>query len=383
MMLKQTSVTLVVLNNFKNDSRVLKEAQTLKNKGYCVKVVALHEEPLLEYDSVSGIFTHRIIIKTKSWSKRKIVQVIKYIEFMFKFIKKYKNSDIIHCNDLDTLPIGVFIKLFFNKKVKIVYDAHEFEINQKPYQSKISIKLLYFLEKFLIKYADACFTVGVSIANEYCRTYHIKPTVLYNAPRLIAPKKTNFFREKFCIDKKSIIMLYQGGLSRGRGLELLLDAFMVRKDDKVVIIFMGYGELEGYIKDLAAKCGNIFYHEAVPSNELLDYTSAADIATVSYVNNNCLNYYYCMPNKFFEYTMAGLPVLVSNLKDLSENVKKYNLGVVVDEDTPYGINNAIDKLLQMDFEVLKANALKFAKENSWEIQEKKMLAVYEELKNGC
>ena len=90
-----------------------------------------------------------------------------------------------------------------------------------------------------------------------------------------------------------------------------------------------------------------------------------------------------MPNKFFEYTMAGLPVLVSNLKDLSENVKKYNLGVVVDEDTPYGINNAIDKLLQMDFEVLKANALKFAKENSWEIQEKKMIAVYEELKNGC
>ena len=56
---------------------------------------------------------------------------------------------------------------------------------------------------------------------------------------------------------------------------------------------------------------------------------------------------------------------------------------MVDEDTPYGINKAIDELLQIDFEVLRANALKFAKENSWEIQERKMIAVYEELKNGC
>lgn len=383
MMLKQTSVTLVVLNNFKNDSRVLKEAQTLKNKGYCVKVVALHEEPLLEFDNVSNISIHRIRLKTRNWSKHKIIQIIKYMEFLYKFIKEYKKSDILHCNDLDTLPIGILIKIFFNKKVKIVYDAHEFEINQKPHQSKLSIKLLYFLEKFLIKYADACFTVSESIADEYYKMYAVKPTILYNSPKFIKPKKTDIFREKFSIKQSSTIMLYQGGLSRGRGLELLLDAFKIRKDNIVVIVFMGYGELEGYINDLTAKSGNIFYHEAVSPNELLDYTSAADIATVSYVNNNCLNYYYCMPNKFFEYTMAGLPVLVSNLKDLSENVKKYNLGVVVDEDTPCGINNAIDKLLQMDFEVLKANALKFAKENSWEIQEKKMIAVYEELKNGC
>ena len=383
MMLKQISVTLVVLNNFKNDSRVLKEAQTLKNKGYCVKVVALHEEPLLEFDNVSNISIHRIRLKTRNWSKHKIIQIIKYMEFLYKFIKEYKKSDILHCNDLDTLPIGILIKIFFNKKVKIVYDVHEFEINQKPHQSKLSIKLLYFLEKFLIKYADACFTVSESIADEYYKMYAVKPTILYNSPKFIKPKKTDIFREKFSIKQSSTIMLYQGGLSRGRGLELLLDAFKIRKDNIVVIVFMGYGELEGYIKDFAAKSGNIFYHEAVSPNELLDYTSAADIATVSYVNNGCLNYYYCMPNKFFEYTMAGLPVLVSNLKDLSESVKKYNLGVVVNEDTPCGINNAIDKLLQMDFEVLKANVLKFAKENSWEIQEKKMIAVYEELKNGC
>ena len=88
MMFKQnSSVTLVVLNNFKNDSRVLKEAQTLQSNGYNVKVVALHEEPLLEFDNISNISIHRIRLKTRNWSKHKIIQIIKYMEFLYKFIK--------------------------------------------------------------------------------------------------------------------------------------------------------------------------------------------------------------------------------------------------------------------------------------------------------
>jgi len=39
-------IASIVLNNFKNDSRVLKENISLQNAGYLVKVVALHEEGL-------------------------------------------------------------------------------------------------------------------------------------------------------------------------------------------------------------------------------------------------------------------------------------------------------------------------------------------------
>lgn len=127
--------------------------------------------------------------------------------------------------------------------------------------------------------------------------YAVKPTILYNSPKFIKPKKQIFLERNFSIKQSSIIMLYQGGLSRGRGLELLLDAFKIRKDDIVVIVFMGYGELEETIKDYANKYSNIFYHVAVSPNELLDYTSSA-AAAVSYIYNSCLNYYYCMPNKF-------------------------------------------------------------------------------------
>uniref|UniRef100_UPI002B2442DE glycosyltransferase n=1 Tax=Aliarcobacter butzleri TaxID=28197 RepID=UPI002B2442DE len=125
----KNNIISLVLNNFKNDSRVLKENISLQKAGHKVKVVALYEEPLKEYENVQNIPVHRIKLKTRSWSKHKLIQLLKYFEFIYKVVKQYKNSSIIHCNDLNTLPIGVIIKKFFNKDTKIVYDAHEYEIN--------------------------------------------------------------------------------------------------------------------------------------------------------------------------------------------------------------------------------------------------------------
>ncbi|RAZ51791.1 glycosyltransferase [Campylobacter hyointestinalis] len=377
------NVILIVLNNFKNDSRVLKESISLKKNGYNVRVVALHEELLFEFDNINGIDVHRVKLKSKKWSKNKFIQVFKYIEFTYKVIKLYRKNNIFHCNDLNALPIGVLIKLFFNKKAKVVYDAHEFEINQLPFQSKLSIKINYFLEKALIKYTDICFTVSESISNEYNKLYGIKPTVLFNAPSFKEPIKTDKFRDTLPIKKDSIIMLYQGGFMKGRGLEMWLEAFKRRKDDKVVMVFMGYGELEEDIKKAVKSTSNIFYHPAVSPDVLLDYTAAANVAAVPYIYNSCLNYYYCMPNKLFEYTMVGLPVIVSNLKDMGYVVKKYKLGVVVNNDTIDAINLAIDELLGMDMANLRCNALKFAKEYCWENQEIKMINEYKKLDHKC
>ncbi len=77
---KSKRILSIVLNNFKNDSRVLKENISLQNGGYDVKVVALHEEPLKEFDEVQNIPIHRVKLKSRSWSKNKVIQLIKYFE---------------------------------------------------------------------------------------------------------------------------------------------------------------------------------------------------------------------------------------------------------------------------------------------------------------
>ena len=152
-MQKNINVVVFVLNNFMNDSRVLKEAITLHKNGCHVTVVALHEEPLAEHEIINDIKIHRISLRSRLWPKYRLVQIFKYLEFVYRSIKKYRKADIFHCNDLNTLPIGVIIKCLFNRKTKIVYDAHEYETETNGLHG-IEKDIKIWLECVLIKYAD-------------------------------------------------------------------------------------------------------------------------------------------------------------------------------------------------------------------------------------
>jgi glycosyltransferase involved in cell wall biosynthesis len=372
-------VISIVLNNFKNDSRVLKENISLQKAGYEVQVVALHEEPLKEYEEIQNISVHRVKLKTRKWSKKKIVQLIKYFEFIYKVVREYKNSDVIHCNDLNTLPIGVIIKKFFNKSVKIVYDAHEYEINDKPYENKISIKIKYLLEKYLIKYADKIITVSNSIAEEYVKLYGIeKPAIVLNTPLYKEIERKDLFRKKLRIEEDKTIFLYQGSLSEGRGIEILLEAFKTIENNKAVIVFMGYGPLEELIKEYSKKYENIYFHPAVAHDVLLDYTSSADFG-VSIIEDLCLSYRYCLPNKLFEYLMAEVPVIVSNLYEMKKLVEINNIGLVLEKNTADEFKKIIKKVLKLNKVEIKKSIKKIKSIYNWEKQEKILINVYKDL----
>jgi glycosyltransferase involved in cell wall biosynthesis len=305
------------------------------------------------------------------------VQLIKYLEFIYRVIKKYRKTDILHCNDLNTLPAGVFAKMF-NRKLKLVYDSHEYAINDTPYESKISIWLKYFIERILIQFADKVITVSNSIANEYKRLYNIpKPSLILNCPRYHEQQKKDIFRNEFNIRSDQNIFLYQGGLSHGRGIEILLETFKIIDDDNSVIVFMGYGPLEGLIKESSKEYENIYFHPAVPPDELLDFTSSADFGILFY-ENNCLNHYYCSPNKMFEYLMAGIPVLVSNLYEMKNLVEQYQIGIVATSNSVKGFTKSIEESLNQDYLRIVENVEKSRKLFCWEEQEKVLLDVYKE-----
>ncbi len=134
-------------------------------------------------------------------------------------------------------------------------------------------------------------------------------------------------------------------------------------------------KLEKQILDLSTKQKNIYHVQSVPMNELLSYTSSASIG-VCLTIDNCLNHKYSLPNKFFEYAMAGLPMLVSDLPEMRKLVEKYNCGVICESVTPVGIAKGLRKLLQQDLKKLGNNARKMAEAHSWEVQEKKLLTLY-------
>lgn len=374
-------VISIVMNNFKNDTRVLKEAITLKNNNFDVRVLALHDAKsnLKEYDNVSNIDVHRIILKTKNLPKSLFYQIIKYVEFFCKAVRECRKADIIHCNDLQPLPVAVITKLFSFGTTKVVYDAHEYETEVKGLIG-IRKSLAKFLERVLIKFVDKIITVNDSIAEKYVEMYGInKPYIVLNAPnKLACVERNDIFREKFNISEEHKIFLYQGGFSKGRGIEILLETFADINIKNVCIVFMGYGELEEKIKEYAGKYKNIFYHEAVEPRVLLSYTVSADYG-ISLIENVCLNYYYCLPNKFFEYSMAGLPVLCSDFPVMKSFIQKFNSGTFAIPNDISNIISGIKNIMKKDYKVLSQNSRNMALANSWEEQEKVLINLYKDL----
>jgi len=293
------------------------------------------------------------------------------------FVKECKDSDIIHCNDLYTLPMGVIVKKFYNKNVKIVYDAHEYEteVNGLTGNKKRFRKIM---ERSLIRYADKVICVSDAIALEYQRLYKIKkPSLVLNTPEYQKIEKKNFFREKLGISDEQTIFLYQGGLSKGRGIEILLDAFK-ELDKDTVIVFMGYGPLEELVIEASDKYANIYFHEAVSSKVLLGFTSSADFGILFY-ENNCLNHYYCSPNKMFEYLMAEIPVIASNLYEMKRLVENNNIGAVAKDNSIEGLKEAMREATKLDKKELQNNINKVKTIYNWEEQEKILLEVYSDL----
>ena len=373
----------ISLTEFRNESRVLKETKSILSHGIANKVyiAALYSDGLLENEIYeSDIEIKRFNLSSRKLSRRLSVQLIKYLEFILRIIFFYrdKNIKIINIHSIALLPVGVLLKYLYG--AKLVYDTHELETETNGLRG-LRKKLSKILEKVLIKKVDKVFVVSENIADWYRSTYNIeRPTVIMNTPKWFHQKKTNHFRTILGIKEYSRIVLYQGGLMKGRGIDLLLRTFQKREKDDVVIVFMGYGELEEKIKQSSIEYDTIFFHPAVSPDIVLEYTSAADIG-ISFIENTCLSYYYCLPNKLFEYTMVGLPVIVSDMKEMREMVEKYKIGMVVKEANDRALSIAIDKIVDLDIKQLKINVEKFAKENTWEKQEKKMIDIYKGLVN--
>jgi glycosyltransferase involved in cell wall biosynthesis len=366
----KTKVAVLSLSSLDNDSRIKKTINTINKRLGCF-VQSFSVNSLVEGEGVS--ISHK---KHRLFGVPGLSLIRLYYLYMRRLLEDKTKFNVVVCNDLNTLPIGVFYKKINRRgDVKVIYDAHEYETEVN---GLIGIKkqLARLLERFFIKHADEVITVSDSIANEYRRLYSIKkPHLILNCPLYSNVSKQNHFRETLGISTDQKIFLYQGGLSTGRGVELFIEAFSQIDNEQAVLVCMGYGPLEAMVKIKAKQCERVFFHPAVSPEVLLNYTSSADYG-ICFIEDTCLSYRYCLPNKMFEYLMAGLPVLASNLFEMRRLVEAENVGIIAQENTIKGFKEAVNSLLDKDYEKIKENIFFARKKYCWEEQEKILRKIY-------
>lgn len=302
-----------------------------------------------------------------------MVQLVKYFEFVIRAAAEYRGAAVYHCNDLGALPVGLACRLLSSVRPKIIYDAHELEPERAGVSRRMRA-LIRIVERALIRYADRMITVSPSIADEYRRLYRRqRPEVVLNVPYYREKVQYDLLRERFGISEQTRIFVYQGILSRGRGLPLLLRVFSGIEID-CCIVFIGSGELEAEIAAAAARSDKIYHVPNVDPLELSRLTMSGDFG-VALIENVSKSYDYCLPNKLFEFLVAELPVLVSNVFEMSRFVQQHGVGVVseLDEQT---VEAKVRELMRVDKDEFVRNIRKIKRTYTWEEQEPLLLRLY-------
>ena len=418
---------------FKYESRILKETKSLVDSGLFEKIfiAAVWEKGLKVYEKLDGKReVWRIPLKTSKLHPHLLPpqpphllssplggeegkergrnedggffwKVLKHLEWMTRIFLRYRRKSIkfINCHTLSSLPLGVLFKIF--AKSKLIYDAHELETEKEGWVGLRRV-IAKILERILIAYADSVIVVSDSIRKWYKNEYHLKEVhLIRNVPYretrisrdsnvllsgiskfpptyLLPPRGEDGgerynLKERFKIENDEILFIYQGVLGSGRGIKILLNAFS-KIEEKKHIVFMGYGVLEDMVKEYENNFSNIHFQPAVKPEEVINYTKSADVG-IHLLENTCLNHYYSLPNKVFEYIFSGLPLIVSNFPDMGKLIDDYQCGwkVSVDEKS---VVDLIEHISKEDIKEKKNNAINCRNNFGWQEEEKKLLKLY-------
>ena len=358
----------------------------LRNVPIFLLIALILLSPLVLFFSVIGL-VFLVFHKLSYGILKKLLMIFHRPLCLFDFYQKCleeiegKGFEYYHGHDLYTLPIATSAKKRFGGKA--IYDSHELftEIGSFTKTEKWAYTKL---ERNLFPQADVSITVNKTIAEELAKRYGVcEPTVIMNCPPKLITEATS--SENLLLKKVGIegdnrkVVLYQGGFSKGRGLDNLILAN--HHLENTVMIYMGWGAFEPELKKLAEREGltglKVHFTGPVDQSVLLNYTRCADVGVIPYQFVS-LNNYYCSPNKLFEYMNAHIAIVASDFPELKRVIKGYQVGDVFDPESPEDIARSIMNVVSDEAKLtrIKQNTFKGAEVFNWENESKKLVDLY-------
>ena len=399
---------MLVANTGLGDARVMKEAESLVAAGHAVTVFCLAGRGLAPEEYCNGVRYRRLPEWHRSapaspaasglpagatrrrglgrWLKHAAVPFIQHELHSATFLEAVAGAapDIVHAHDFETLPAAV--RAARRCGARVIYDMHELEEGRLPAASPAVRRWKSSLERRFLRSVSAAITVSPSIARYKARAYGIAlPTLVLNAPRAKPAASTEpNLRERCGLPPETPLAVYVGLAAEGRGIGELLQALVQVPNLHLAMLGAVRPDMHGVLDRAATVLGDRLHRLApVPHDDVVAHIASADFG-VATIPPSCLSYDFCLPNKLFEMTLAGLPVLVSNTTELSRFVRDTGIGIAVDALDVSEVARGLTAVYA-GRQSLRPDAAKLADLKArfgWQRQAETLLDVYGAVANG-
>jgi glycosyltransferase involved in cell wall biosynthesis len=297
-------------------------------------------------------------------------------------LNKIPPCDLVVGHDYFTYPIaGMLAK---KHGARMALDCHEYAREQYDFDNLpdpaqrydwlfVRRPLSDALQHEYFRKANAVSTVCDGIADLLQEDHRLatRPTVIRSTP---------FYEElPFRPCGKTIDILYHGLIDKTRNLDVgVRSVALWRPEFRFVIRGPADPVYEAELRALIAKLGlqgRVLIEPPAPFAELIGKANEADVGYFAFENYSKQRQ-FTAPNKFFEYIMAGLALIVMDTPELAKVVNEYHNGLLVETFDEEGIANVVNSFTPEKINEMKKRSLAAAKELCWERESLKLVSAY-------
>ncbi len=275
---------------------------------------------------------------------RRLDPSLRDLEYAFGPTIDSLRPDLIHANDFRMLGVGACAKLRARadgRDVGLVWDAHEFLLGIRPWDAHPRWHRAQVLhEKAFAPYADEVVTVSRELGDLLTDQFGLDhpPAVVLNAPwaadALRGPDVPSL-RAMCGIGATTPLVVYSGSASPQRGLGIMVEALPRLPGVHVALVVPNPdADLPRSLKARAEQLGVRDRVHALPyvaHDEVVAFLAEADAGAIPI--HHWPNHEIALITKFFEYSHARLPLVVSDVRTMGDMTRKTGQGeVFVAED---------------------------------------------------
>jgi len=358
-------LVFTVTNDLRYDQRMMRICRSLSAAGHQVTLVGR-----LRRKSPSLPETSYQQVRLRCWFDRGKLFYLEYNLRLFIWLLRHK-FEVYTAIDLDTILPNLAIARIKGKKIH--YDAHEYFSEVPEVVDRPSIKRIWeAVARFAIPRVDAAYTVGPALAQIFQARYGIPFQVIRNVPTRMAstPQRLNSSTHQ--------VILYQGVLNQGRGLEIAIAA--MQQIDGAELWLAGEGDLSTALRQLATDLHlehKVKFLGYLAPEDLRAVTTQATIG-LNLLENRGLSYYYSLANKAFDYVQAEVPSIQMKFPEYIALQEEHRVFYLLSRLEVDDLVEAIQRLLLDDelYLALQEGCRKAAVDWCWEKEATTLYRLY-------